>query len=98
MTWFAIVLVAILVAAAAFWVLATRAQSVATLDAVDGLFTSGKTELAAGPVAFGPHPQQKLFVHRVPGSGSGESRPEAGAPATPSLTPTSPAIWRLAAT
>lgn len=75
MTLLAIVFVALLLAATAFWVLATRAQSVATLDRIDGFFTSGETELAAGPVAFGPHPQQKLFVHRVPVFEPGESRP-----------------------
>ena len=45
------------------WFTATRAQSVATLDSADALFTRGSTAMAAGPVSFGPHPQQKLFVH-----------------------------------
>ena len=66
-----------LVAAAigALWLLAMRAQSVATLDRLDGLFTGSEIELAAGPVAYGDHPQQKLFVHHFPYFEPGEARP-----------------------
>lgn len=49
------------------WYLAITAQSVQTLNRADALFTRADAELVAGPVAFGEHSQQRLFVHRAAG-------------------------------
>lgn len=54
--------------AGGLWFLAMNAQSVATLDRVDALFTRGNADLVTGPVQFGEHSQQRLFVHRAPGA------------------------------
>ena len=61
-----IVLVGVL-ALAIFYAWAVRSQSVATLDRLDRWFAQDGAELARGPVAYGDHPQQRLFVWRPEG-------------------------------
>ncbi len=58
--------VALVLVGGAIWFVTVGSRSVATLDRVDALYTGGAAELAAGPVQFGDHPQQRLFVHRPP--------------------------------
>ena len=52
--------VAVLLGGAIWW--AVSAQSVATLDRVDGWFTGDEATLATGPVRFGQADAQRLYV------------------------------------
>ena len=67
MVWIAVGVIAVLLAGAALWYVAVGSRSVATLDRADWLYTRGDAELVEGPVSFGDHPQQRLFVYRAPG-------------------------------
>ena len=67
MIWIAAAVIGLGIVGAGLWYAALNAQSVETLDRVDGFYTSGDAQLVEGPVSFGDHPQQRLFVHRAPG-------------------------------
>ena len=72
MGWIGIALVVAALALFLTWRWAMANDSVALLDQVDGMFTSGNAELAAGPVSFGDGPEQVLYVHRPAGGGQAD--------------------------
>lgn len=67
MTWTAIIAAVLVLAGIGLWRWAAANDSVATLDAVDGLFTKGDAEVVAGPVAIGDGDEQVLYVMRASG-------------------------------
>ena len=75
MSWVLIIVgvLALLLFAAYRWALAN--DSVALLDNVDGIFTSGDAELVAESVLYGDDAQQSLYIHREPDFGENETRP-----------------------
>lgn len=60
--WALVILAIVAVALFAIWRWAAANQSVATLDTLDSIFTSGDADLAAGPVRFGDEDGQVLYV------------------------------------
>ena len=75
MGWTLIVVALLAAALVATWYWATSRDAVALLDRIDSAFTAGDAELAAGPVAYGDHPQQRLLAYRPAGSGAAASLP-----------------------
>ncbi len=75
MVWIAAGVIALALVGAALWYLAINARSVETLDRIDRFYTGGNAELVDGPVQFGEHPQQRLFVHRAPDTASDAGLP-----------------------
>ncbi len=75
MGWALIVVALIAAALVGTWFWATSRDAVGLLDGIDSLFTRGDAELAAGPVAYGDHPQQHLFAWRPAGRDDGTPLP-----------------------
>lgn len=73
--WTLIVLALAAAVLAGVWYWATSRGAVGLLDRIDSAFTSGDAVLAAGPVAYGDHPQQRLLVYRPPGTARDASLP-----------------------
>lgn len=71
--WTLVALLAIVLAGAGLWLWAVKAQSVATLDRADALFTASRVEQSA-PIPFGPEPEQ-LAVVAAPLAPSDQLRP-----------------------
>lgn len=65
------ILVLIAVILFAVWRWAVANQSVATLDRIDGVFTSGQATLATGPVRLGEADRQRLYVWAPTGDTAG---------------------------
>lgn len=62
--WLLVIIAAIALILFAIWRWAVTNDSVATLNSIDGIFTSGQAELAAGPVKLGEAERQRLYVWR----------------------------------
>lgn len=71
MGWLLIVLAALAIAGLLFWRWAVASQSVATLDRIDKFLSSSDVELVEGPVSFGEHGAQRLYVHAGSGASQG---------------------------
>ena len=71
MIWTLVVLAVIAAILFGIWRWAVANQSVSTLDRIDGFFTSGDAELAAGPVRLGEADRQRLYVWKPSGEADG---------------------------
>lgn len=73
--WIVAIIVLVGIAAFAIWRWAMANQSVATLDRIDRFFRGDGTELAAGPVNYGEHPAQTLYVYRAKAAANDTEKP-----------------------